>query len=235
MFEKFLDLRCSLPFFLLTLLCGNPLWADDTEIFFSSVSKVEAQPNILFLIDASESMNRYDCANGDVEKEPCNDGSPFGNITRLDRMNAAMTEIINNASGINIGLMRFSNTASGARVIYPVRNVDGELCDGAPCTGDPDFAGTRSTVRQELIDTLLSVTTQWRTPTTGALVEAINYFEGAPVQYGKTRWSPSSKPHATEDGRHSRVSHPDSYTGGQLNQSGECSDCLLYTSPSPRD
>ena len=226
MLEKFVKFRGVLLSSMLTMLCGNPLSADDTEIFFSTVSKVEAQPNILFLLDASESMNRYDCANGKVEKKPCNDGSPFGNVTRLERMNDAMIEIINSTTEVNMGLMRYSNTNSGGRVIYPVRNIDLELCDGEPCTGDPAFSGTRSTVRQELIDTLLSVTTQWSTPSVGGMVEALNYFEGKPVHYGKTRWNPSNA-HKSEEGRHSRVSHPDSYTGGQLNQSGECSHADL--------
>ena len=105
MLEKFVKFRGVLLSSMLTMLCGNPLSADDTEIFFSTVSKVDAQPNILFLLDASESMNRYDCANGKVEKNPCNDGSSFGNVTRLERMNEAMVEIINNATGVNICLL----------------------------------------------------------------------------------------------------------------------------------
>lgn len=208
-------------------MCGNPLWADDTEIFFSPVSKVEAQPNIVFLIDASESMNRYDCIVKKQQKNPCNDGSPTGNVTRLERMNEAMTEIINNTSGVNIGLMRFSNTFAGGRVIYPVRNVDGILCDGVPCDPDSDFDGTRTTVRQELIDTLQTIATQWRTPTTGGLVEAVNYFAGNDVEYGKIRWVDSGVSHHTEHGQHSRVSHPDSYTAGTVNRTGECDDSDL--------
>ena len=79
MLEKFINFRCVVYSCLLTLICGNPAIADDTEIFFSAVSKVEAQPNILFLLDASGSMNRYDCADGSFGNNPCNDGSPFGN------------------------------------------------------------------------------------------------------------------------------------------------------------
>ena len=112
MLEKFVNFRCVVYSCLLTLLCGNPVVADDTEIFFSAVSTVEAQPNILFLLDASGSMNRYDCADGSLGHSPCNDGSPFGNMTRLERMNAGMIEIINNATGVNVGLMRYSNVLS---------------------------------------------------------------------------------------------------------------------------
>ena len=64
---------------------------------------------------------------------------------------------------------------------------------------------------------------QWRTPTVGALVEAAHYFEGAPVVYGKTRWSPPIA-HRTELGRHSRVSHQDSYTGGTPDRLAGCTD-----------
>jgi len=190
------------------------------------VSKVEAQPNVMFLIDASESMNRYDCANGRRQASPCNDGTATGNITRLDRMRAAMVEIINDASGINIGLMRFSNTQAGARVIYPVRNVDLQLCDGSPCVPGVEFTGTRTSVKQELIDTLQTIVTQWATPTTGGMLEAIHYWSGDTVEYGKTRWIPA-RAHRSERGKHSRVSHPDSYTGGTLVQSDECSNADL--------
>ena len=221
-----MKLKCLVRSLILTMLCGSAARADDVEIFFSQVSRVEAQPNIIFLIDASESMNRYDCLNGRRQTNPCNDGSPTGNVTRLQRVNEAMIEIINNASGINIGLMRFSNTQAGGRVIYPVRNVDLDLCDGTPCDPTVDFSGTRTSVRQELIDTLQNVVTQWATPTTGGMLEALHYWSGDTVEYGTTRWNPA-RAHRTERGQHSRVSHPDSYTGGTLIQNGDCSNADL--------
>lgn len=229
MVERFAKLRCIATFLTLTIFCCNPLWADDTEIFFSPVSKVDAQPNIILLLDASYSMLFYDCADGSRKWTPCADGSENGNVTRLDRMNAAMVDIVNNTSDVNIGVMRFSNTYGGSKVIYPVRNIELELCDGVPCDDDTEteFSGTRTTVRQEIIDVIQQMVMQWRTPTVGGLLEASKYFEGKPVHYGKTRWSPSDAHWREEEGENSRVSHPDSYTGGELIRSGECSDADL--------
>ena len=136
---------------LISIFCLHPVWADDTEIFFGPVSGADAQPNILFVLDLSNSMRRYDCANND-QTNPCTDGSPFGNLRRLDRMNIAFTEILNAVKEVNVGVMRFSNRWSGSRVIYPVRDVEQHLCDGNLCDDNTDYVGTKSTVRQELID-----------------------------------------------------------------------------------
>ena len=99
---------------------------------------------------------------------------------------------------------------------------------------------------------------QWGTPTVAALLESAYYMLGEPVEYGKIRWRKATGDnHNSEAGELSRVSHPDSYTGGNLyrDPNGLCTDadlshpscsneridgspvytCLLYTSPSPRD
>ena len=131
--------RQLLSAFLLSVFCLHPVWADDTEIFFSPVSGAEAQPNIVLLLDATVSMLRYDCANNSPFS-PCTDGTEFGNLTRLDRMNNAMTEILNTARNVNIGVMRMSNTEGGAKVIYPVRDIEQTLCDGVPCQDASDFS-----------------------------------------------------------------------------------------------
>ena len=120
----------------------HPVWADDTEIYFSPVSGADAQPNIVFLLDASYSMLSYDCGNGSRKNNPCNDGSEFGNVNRLDRMNAALTRIINSVKDVNIGIMRFSNTFAGSRVIYPVRDIGQTICDGVPCDENSDQTGS---------------------------------------------------------------------------------------------
>ena len=203
-------------YFLLTLLTASPLWADDTEIFFSPVSRVESQPNIILLLDASHSMLNYDCLNGSSQWEhgPCDDDSHNGNTTRQERMNDALSQVINTITDVNIGIMRFSNTYVGGRVIYPVRNIE------------------EGNVRQELIDTLYNdMEVQLRTPTVGGMIEATRYFAGQDVLYGKRRWYGGLRRTGLyaelENGRYSRVSHPDSYTGGTLVQPGECSDANL--------
>ncbi len=215
---------------LISIFCLHPVWADDTEIFFGPVSGSDAQPNIVFLLDASASMDFYDCANGKRQFNPCNDDSEFGDQTRLDRMNAALTQILNAVEKVNIGVMRFSNRESGSRVIYPVRDVEQDLCDGIPCHDNSDYAGAKSTVRQELmIDVSTSMVMQWITPTVGGLIEAARYYTGEPVLYGKQRWLGAGAAHNNERGEHSRVSHPASYTGGDLyrDPNGLCTDADL--------
>ena len=227
--------RQVLSAFLFSVFCLHPVWADDTEIFFSPVSGAEAQPNILLLLDASHSMVNYDCADGSSQWQegPCSDASHNGNTTRLERMNNALSEVINNISGVNLGIMRFSNTRAGGRVIYPLRDID------------------QVNVRDELIHTLYNdMEVQLRTPTVGGMIEATRYFAGQDVLYGKTRWSEENRNTGKfsylEHGRYSRVSHPDSYTGGQVIRTGDCTeddpdheDCAdeyisgtpVYTSP----
>ncbi len=213
--------------FVITLFCLHPVWADDTEIFFSPVTGSDAQPNILFVIDASASMNFYDCDTGRRQRwTACGDGTEFGDTTRLQRMNNAMANIINNVSDVNIGVVRFSNLYSGGRVIYPVRDIDQRLCDGSPCENDSNFEGTITNVRQEILDVMNSMVMQWTTPTIGGLLESAYYFMGDPVDYGKKRWfHPGSN---NEQGENSRVSHPDSYEGDyQLVREEGCTDSDL--------
>ena len=216
---------------LISIFCLHPVWADDTEIFFGPVSGADAQPNILFVLDLSNSMRRYDCANSNTTPtSPCTDGSPFGNLRRLDRMNIAFTEILNAVKEVNVGIMRFSNRWSGSRVIYPVRDVEQHLCDGNLCDDNTDYVGARSTVRQELIDLTTNMELQWGTPTVAALLESAYYMLGEPAEYGKIRWRKATgQNHNSEDGRLSRVSHPDSYTGGSLyrDPDGLCTDADL--------
>ena len=213
--------------FLLSVFCMHPVWADDTEIYFSPVSGADAQPNIVFLLDASYSMLSYDCANGRRRNRPCNDGSEFGNVNRLDRMNAALTRIINSVTDVNIGIMRFSNTFAGSRVIYPVRDIGQTICDGVPCDENSDQTGSVTSVRQELIDVIHDMVMQWSTPTVGGLLEAASYYAGTEVVYGKDRWHEADAHFDNEDGENSRVSHPDSYTGGQLVREPDCTDADL--------
>ncbi|OUS06708.1 hypothetical protein A9Q81_02165 [Gammaproteobacteria bacterium 42_54_T18] len=78
--------------------------ADDTEIFFNDVVTTTT-PNILFIMDTSGSMTERDDADA----------------TRLDRMKAALSTMVNNAEKVNIGLMRFSRP--GGTVLYPVTDI----------------------------------------------------------------------------------------------------------------
>jgi len=137
--------RCAHNFvcaFVLTLLTLNPLWADDTEIFFRSSDSL-TQPNLLFVLDGSGSMGWYDCADNTVsENGPClNDNSPNATTSRLQRMINGLNEILDSdqVSNINIGLMRFSHQFAGGRVVYPLSDIDLEFCNGVPCNESTSF------------------------------------------------------------------------------------------------
>lgn len=125
--------------FALTLITGNPLWAEDIEIFFGRTSSTEIQPNVLFILDGSGSMAWYDCANGTTSDWSCNDGTVSGTTTRLARMKTALKDVIANTSNINAGLMRLSHGESGGRVTFPIRPIDQQLCGDEPCDQEKVF------------------------------------------------------------------------------------------------
>ena len=138
-----LMLQSFIKAFLLCILTLNPLWADDTEIFFNSASDTEIQPNLLFVLDGSGSMRWYDCADGTVNRnESCNDGTVNGTTTRLARMVDAMETVLENTDNVNVGLMRFSHSESGSRVTYPLRDINQLFCNDEPCGDDTIFPVT---------------------------------------------------------------------------------------------
>ena len=124
---------------LLTLIVLNPVWADDTEIFFNTAASNGVKPNIVFVLDASDSMPWFDCENGDVEKHfSCDDDSEAGNSTRLSRMNSAVRDVLDAADNINVGVMRFGGV-DGGRVVYPVTDINANACPGSVCDENTIF------------------------------------------------------------------------------------------------
>ena len=190
----------------------HPVWADDIEIYFNSVAGETAVPNLLFILDASNSMQRYDCADGSSDRSnPC-DG-PNGTTTRLERMVTAMDQVLSSLpDDFNVGLMRFGGF-DGGRVVHPMSRL-----------GD---AGVRDAIDDVLNDDLDLVL---GTPTVGALEEAWRYYTGRPVFHGTAR----ARTHRTRDAEASSVSHPGSYTGGGISGSGASEHITgspVYTAP----
>ena len=117
----------------------HPAVADDTEIFFNTAATDGLRPNILFLLDASDSMPWFDCENGDVEKTfSCDDDTDAGNSTRLSRMNSAVRDLLDAADNINVGVMRFGGV-DGGRIIYPVTDINANACPGSVCDENTIF------------------------------------------------------------------------------------------------
>ncbi len=96
--------------FLASLMICTPAWAEDTEIYFGGTStNISVKPNVLFVLDTSGSMTSTDGTGQ----------------TRLARMKEALTNILNNAQDVNVGLMRFTNP--GGPILYPVTDIDQEI------------------------------------------------------------------------------------------------------------
>jgi len=137
MFPKFF--RIGLVTCFLSLLSLHPIWADDTEIFYNSASLAGVQPNLLFVLDASNSMDWYDCQDGTVnENNSCDDGTPNGTNSRRDRMVEAMKLVLDNTKGVNVGMMRLGGF-DGARMMYPLRDIEANACLNGVCDENTIF------------------------------------------------------------------------------------------------
>ena len=117
--------KCSINVVLIaalyTLLGGsNLLLADDTEVFFGAqTAQSTSYPNVLFILDTSGSMSSQDGTG----------------MTRLDRMKNAVETILDTATNINVGLMRYNGYNSGGPVLFPITYIDKELCPNGVCGG----------------------------------------------------------------------------------------------------
>lgn len=105
--------------FLYATLGLSPLWADDTEIYFSPKIANASSTNILFVLDTSGSMADRDVVNG-VRKT----------TTRMDDLKVAFKAVLDSINNVNVGIMRFNN--GGGPVLYPVAPIDQELTDSLP-------------------------------------------------------------------------------------------------------
>ena len=156
-------LTCSAAIFSLLPLFVH---ADDTEIYTGTAER--DAPNVIFIMDTSGSMGWT------------NDGhsNPDPGESRLEQVQEAAIDTINNTDGINISLMRFNGSRSsyGGYVDLPMTPV---------AEARADFA------------TKMNSYTAWGgTPITESLSEAMRYLRGDPLQYGKrtttNRWGRTS-------------------------------------------
>lgn len=111
-------LRAGVAAAIASTLIAGPLSADDTEVFFGQAIKdSDAYPNVLFILDTSGSMTAKDGTS----------------MSRMQRLQQAMHEIIDNSSNVNIGLMSLNGALEGGPVRYPVTPIDKELCTEGNC------------------------------------------------------------------------------------------------------
>ena len=84
--------------------------------------------------------------------------------TRLAIVQEVVASVVNSVSGINIGLMRFSQNQEGGQISYAMEDIN---------TARPGFIGA-----------LNAYTASGPTPLTEVLWEAMRYYRGDPVDYG---------------------------------------------------
>lgn len=142
-------LSCSAAVFSLLPLFVH---ADDTEIY-TGIAERDA-PNVIFIMDTSGSMA---WANDGTEDPPKGE-------SRLEQVQKAAIDTINNTDGINIALMRFRGSRGGF-VDMPITPV----------------ASARSTFETKMN----GYVGKGSTPITETLDEALRYLSGSSVTYGK--------------------------------------------------
>lgn len=91
---------------------------------------------------------------------------------------------------------------------------------GASNASDTEQAAFK-TARDEMKQVVNELSATGGTPVVAAYLEASNYMLGGPVTYGKERGYTWNKH------RYHRVSHPSSYTGGEVSRDSGCTDANL--------
>ena len=111
------------------LFFGQPIsaLADDTEVFFGQVDQSQQiKPNVLFALDTSGSMS-------------WGADDPGATEPRITRMKRALVDILRGATNLNIGLMRFNGSYGGGPILYPITDIDTEICGGQNCGAITDL------------------------------------------------------------------------------------------------
>jgi type IV pilus assembly protein PilY1 len=142
-FSRVLTMVCSTVYF---SMAGMAAMADDTEIFFTEKGAT-VKPNIMFILDTSGSM---------VNNSVVTDGV---SQTRLKVMQDATTGLIDELTGVNVGLMSFGGS-DGAYFEAPVAELETQAQKDA------------------LKATVNALTGSGGTPLSEALFESMRYYQG---------------------------------------------------------
>jgi len=134
--------------------------ADDTEIYVNPASTI--RPNILFIIDTSDSMNTLEAIDNPATPNP----SDSIEMSRLDIVKDVAKKLAAELSGVNIGLMRFDSQAQGGYVTLPMADIE--------------------THRAAFNNALDSYPASGSSPLAETLYEAYLYYNGKAVKYGQT-------------------------------------------------
>lgn len=138
----------------------SPLYADDTEIFFTQNASSLVKPNIMFVIDNSGSM-----------------GSSVGSTgkTRMEVVQDVTKNLIDSMVDVNVGLMKFNiqNTCN-SNGCYNTTESGGHVMSA------PVLVQNNRATLKNLIDSLSPVGS---TPLAETLTEAARYFRGETALY----------------------------------------------------
>ncbi len=146
------------------LLLPGVALADDTEIYLTSYAKA-GQPNILFVLDSSGSMNNPLELSGTVAR------------SRYRVMREVLEEVLASIPDtVNVGLLNYGGHKEKAQangIRYPVTSL----------TPDPAATPAKD-VRAEILAEIDRFEVEGYTPIVQSLYEAALYFRGEAVDYG---------------------------------------------------
>lgn len=142
---------------LYVLSAGHPVLADDTEVLVGPGGQAWATPNVLFVMDTSGSMRTKD---GFI----LSDGST-DDRTRLEIVQEAFSDLMNNNAGFNVALMRFDSGGSGGYFVSPMQELN-------------------DSTRDSIIDASNDLSAGGNTPLSETFYEAALFWSGSSVDYG---------------------------------------------------
>ena len=143
-------------------------------------------------------------------------------------VSSIVTEIVNRDGWAPGNAMAFVLSNTGTNNFREIKSYDGYPASAPKLrvsyisrVGEID---NFITARDKLKDLINTMQLSWGTPTIGTYLEAVNYYRGSPVDYGRFRKIDEGPNAWRNDPRANRVSVPDSYTGGQVNRESQCND-----------
>lgn len=165
--------------------------ADDTEVYVNP-STVEVAPNIMFVLDLSDSMN----------KTPDGTTPAAGEDSRLEILKQAINDVLDSdLPAVNVGLSTFTkDRASGIK--WPTLGIDD---DASGYDSNIDAGTTVSDVIKGIVDNAVGT---GFTPTVDQLYEVTRYFRGMSPE------APSNHSFGTWD------NGQQNYTGGSSSPQG---------------
>ena len=148
---------------LLATFVSLPVVAEDSEIYVSTGTSKEAQPNVLFVMDTSGSMR---------------DEVGDTGLSRIATVKDVALTLANNLHNVNLGLMRYNLDPDGGKVLQPVADIENATHRAA-------IIDTLSRLSDDCEDDDENCDfVDGFTPLSETYYEAALYFTGRKVDYG---------------------------------------------------